>query len=174
MFVGVTRAEDALTISYAKYRDFRGQLSPTVPSQFLMELPRHEMHVVSPDRAVVADYPVDWDEFDDDAMDVDPDTLDEHESDVVIDVTESVDPAMPMLTTAASLAGENPNTAKQPPPRPDPNVFVQGMRVKHNEYGLGKIVALSGAGDGRTATVNFVTAGGKKFILSRSALQPLM
>src|SRR5687767_6232445 len=43
LFVGITRAEEELQISYAHYRSFRGRLWPTVPSPFLMELPRGEM-----------------------------------------------------------------------------------------------------------------------------------
>jgi DNA helicase-2/ATP-dependent DNA helicase PcrA len=43
LFVGITRAREELQLSYAQYRSFRGQTTPTVPSPFLMELPRHEM-----------------------------------------------------------------------------------------------------------------------------------
>ena len=181
MFVGVTRAEDALTISYAKYRDYRGQLSPTVPSSFLMELPRSDMYVVAPDAAPVdeysqeEEYPAEWDEFDgngedlnednlaDDAMEFDPSAFEEKP-----DKTDS-----PVIQTASALGGEESSTPAPEPKRADPNAFAQGMRVKHPQYGLGKVVALSGSGDSRTATVNFVTAGEKKFVLARSVLQPL-
>ncbi len=37
-FVGITRAKSRLSISYARYRTFRGQLMRTIPSQFLYEL----------------------------------------------------------------------------------------------------------------------------------------
>ena len=37
-FVGITRAEDNLNISYARYRTIRGQLLRSIPSQFLYEL----------------------------------------------------------------------------------------------------------------------------------------
>ena len=40
MFVGITRAQQELQISLARYRDFRGQRKPVIPSSFLMELPR--------------------------------------------------------------------------------------------------------------------------------------
>ena len=43
LFVGITRAREELQLSYAQYRAFRGQACPTVPSSFLMELPRREM-----------------------------------------------------------------------------------------------------------------------------------
>ena len=38
---------------------------------------------------------------------------------------------------------------------------------------IGKIMALSGAGARRVATVAFPTAGQKKFILANSALRPV-
>ena len=186
MFVGVTRAKDALTISYAKYRDYRGQLSPTIPSQFLMELPRNEMVVVGPGSTFAAD-PEEWDGIDegyeeevfsdddelaDDALDFDPSTFGDAEEEKSV---AEPSPAIPAaLTTAASLLDEQDEPEpKKAPPRPDPNLFVHGMRVNHPEYGLGKIIAMSGDGDGRTATVNFVTAGEKTFVLSRCVLQPM-
>src|SRR5688500_19329867 len=43
LFVGITRAQEELQLSYAQYRMFRGMTSPTIPSPFLMELPRQEM-----------------------------------------------------------------------------------------------------------------------------------
>ncbi len=48
------------------------------------------------------------------------------------------------------------------------------MVVRHPEYGLGKIIALSGAGPRRVATVAFASsAGQKKFVLSQSQLRPV-
>jgi DNA helicase-2/ATP-dependent DNA helicase PcrA len=48
------------------------------------------------------------------------------------------------------------------------------MVVTHPEYGLGKVVALSGARDQRRATVAFATAGQKTFVLSMSPLRPAL
>ncbi|MCK5644498.1 MAG: BamA/TamA family outer membrane protein, partial [Gammaproteobacteria bacterium] len=48
MFVGITRARQELQISMARYRDFRGQRKLTIPSSFLMELPRDEMELEHP------------------------------------------------------------------------------------------------------------------------------
>ena len=48
LFVGITRAREELHLSLATYREFRGQRRLTVPSQFLMELPRDEMEIVAP------------------------------------------------------------------------------------------------------------------------------
>ena len=45
-FVGITRAKEELQLSYAVTRDFRGVRRRTIPSSFLMEMPRHEMEMV--------------------------------------------------------------------------------------------------------------------------------
>ncbi len=47
MFVGITRAKQVLQISLAQYRDFRGRRQLTVPSSFLLELPRDEMELIN-------------------------------------------------------------------------------------------------------------------------------
>ena len=48
------------------------------------------------------------------------------------------------------------------------------MVVRHPEYGLGKVVALSGSGARRSATVAFASsAGQKKFMLAQSDLRPV-
>jgi DNA helicase-2/ATP-dependent DNA helicase PcrA len=70
------------------------------------------------------------------------------------------------LTTAAELAQGG------PPPPTAPDQFHQGMVVRHPEYGLGRVVALSGSGEGRKATVAFQT-GQRKFVIAQSPLRPV-
>ena len=62
-FVGITRAEKSLQLSYAVHRDFRGQRRRTVPSSFLLEMPRDEMELAH----VGSDhfYPPSWDDASD-------------------------------------------------------------------------------------------------------------
>jgi DNA helicase-2/ATP-dependent DNA helicase PcrA len=74
-----------------------------------------------------------------------------------------------MMQTAADLAGEK----RVERPTVSPEVFHQGMAVLHPEYGPGKIIALSGAGLRRVATVAFAANGQKKFILAQSPLRPI-
>ncbi|MDG2470184.1 MAG: UvrD-helicase domain-containing protein [Pirellulaceae bacterium] len=50
-FVGITRAMEELQISRSLYRSQKGRLWPTIPSTFLMELPREKMEVHEPRRA---------------------------------------------------------------------------------------------------------------------------
>ncbi len=152
MFVGITRAQEELYISHAEYRDFRGRRRLTIPSQFLMELPRNEMEVMrcgSPSPAAEKTY---------------------YELPVPEGASRSVrrrTAGVAQLTTAARLAGEASESV-------DPEQFHQGMLVLHGELGLGRIVALSGQGAARTATVRFLSNGcEKKFVLAAGKLQPL-
>jgi DNA helicase-2/ATP-dependent DNA helicase PcrA len=129
----------------------------TIPSQFLMELPREEMEVREAQAASSADQG---------------------------DFEDSVasgpyrEPALPAalvkraggvrLTTAAELAR---GSASAPV---SPDLFHHGMLVRHPNYGLGRIVALSGSGPGRKATVDFTSAVGRmKFVLEKSPLRPV-
>ena len=171
-FVGITRAEEELQLSYAVQRDFRGQRRRTVPSSFLMEMPREEMQVTQVHAA--QDH---WEEFewhhqdhqgDDFEDDVDFD-VEAFESDAAEKpVRDKWQLAAAQVTTAAQLAGAESAAAE----RVSPDVFTQGMAVVHPEHGLGKVVALSGAGKNRRATVRFATAGEKRFVLAHSPLRP--
>ena len=74
------------------------------------------------------------------------------------------------LTTAAELAGSR----RQLTGGLSPDAFFHGMRVRHPEYGLGTIVALSHEGTFRGATVEFddTAVGQRRFVLAHSPLQP--
>jgi DNA helicase-2/ATP-dependent DNA helicase PcrA len=176
LFVGITRAREELHLSRAMYREFRGQRRMTVPSQFLMELPREEMDLTEPAWASTdADMEqghVDYDEMgnepDADALDFDPEVL---EREAAAPEPRGSRHGPIKLTTAAELAGE---TATVFTRQVSPDDFAQGMLVRHPEYGVGTVIALSGSGDKRTATIEFLsTPGEKRFMLSKSRLQPV-
>ena len=81
---------------------------------------------------------------------------------------ETADVAAKVMTAAEMVSAAAP---KLPPV--DPELFELAMVVTHPEYGLGKIVALSGSRDKRTASVQFAgPAGEKKFRLAFSNLRP--
>jgi DNA helicase-2/ATP-dependent DNA helicase PcrA len=169
MFVGVTRAQQELQISLARYRDFRGQRKMTIPSSFLMELPRAEMEIASPelqlgrndesdDAESSHDFAFDetWCEEDDDGGD--------GASRVEAAVFRTV-----RLTTAAALADGG-----ETMPAVDANVFRQGMAVRHATFGPGRIIALGGTADCRTATIDFSPPIGRKRLpLAGGLLRPL-
>jgi DNA helicase-2/ATP-dependent DNA helicase PcrA len=47
------------------------------------------------------------------------------------------------------------------------------MAVSHPEYGLGKIVSVSGSGANQRAKVGFALSGEKTFYLAHSKLRPV-
>ncbi len=156
MFVGITRAQEELQISRAVYRDFRGQRKLAIPSRFLMELPRDEMEIVEREEDMVARFsppPV------------------EQPAGLPRGVVGSAGRTIsgPALMTAAEIA----NGGELPPV--DPEEFVRGQTVRHPQYGLGRIVALSGSGADRVAIVDFVAPlRQEKFVLSQSPLRPVL
>jgi DNA helicase-2/ATP-dependent DNA helicase PcrA len=175
MFVGITRAQQELQISHAKYRDFRGQRKMTVPSCFLMELPRLEMDVQFSEKL-----PMDFgrDSTGEEVHESYEEPIYRREDDGPKDTEsfrESVAPAEscecetispePMAREASCAAGNR---------RISPDDFSQGMKVEHPQYGIGEIVALSGAGPARQATVDFSAPTGRmKFLLAGCPLRPV-
>jgi DNA helicase-2/ATP-dependent DNA helicase PcrA len=168
-FVGMTRAKEELELSMATYREFRGQRRMSVPSPFLMELPRHDMHVVEPPRLQTAAW---------DAIDFAEDRAPPEMATAQLSAKVAVN-----LSTAAELhASQTAELTDEPAdahaqgssePAISPDDFHQGMVVRHPEYGLGKVIALGGTGVRRSATVAFASAAGqKKFMLSQSPLRP--
>lgn len=154
LFVGITRAEEELQISRADKRDFRGQRKVTIPSQFLMELPRGDMQIE--DRSgfgsssSYGSLPV------------------QVASSAVKPRGANVAASGIRLTTAAELAGEDPL------PPVDPDEFSQGMVIRHAQHGLGKVTALSGSGAERTATVDFIAPPARRrFMLAEGELRPI-
>jgi ATP-dependent DNA helicase UvrD/PcrA len=178
LFVGITRAEEELQLSYADYRMFRGQAAPTIPSPFLMELPRDEMQlsssITSRPRAR------DWEESQLPREEAEDLSHEEGDDSFDVDDFSQVEPEQakkkkaPVLvsgvTTAASLLAEQESGVRRVPP----SMFKHGMTVEHREYGLGTIISLSGEGPKRRATVRFSgRTGEKSFVLLHANLQPV-
>jgi DNA helicase-2/ATP-dependent DNA helicase PcrA len=156
LFVGITRAQQELQLSLARYRDFRGQRKLTIPSSFLMELPRMEMEI---DFAATDDVGRGWAEEERQEVRARPQA-----GPMPLPAALTV-----RLTTAAALAnGGRPTTPV------DPEVFRQGLWVVHATHGLGQIIALSGSAARRMATVDFSPpAGRQRLLLAEGSLQPV-
>jgi DNA helicase-2/ATP-dependent DNA helicase PcrA len=173
LFVGITRAREELQLSRAYYREFRGQRKMTVPSRFLMELPRDEMELDEPAAFEMGVLDSEYSQLADHAQDWElPDSLEfpplSASLSTPLAAPLETSPQRHSITTAAALAGD---TAVEHAVSPD--MFHQGMVVTHPEYGLGKIVALGGSREQRKATVAFASAAGQKtFVLSKSPLRP--
>ncbi|MEX2176917.1 MAG: UvrD-helicase domain-containing protein [Pirellulaceae bacterium] len=174
LFVGITRAREELQLSYAQYRSFRGLTSPTVPSPFLMELPRSEMELsdTASSRRTTPDWEAGFEPAaHQDAEDVSQLAGEDEFSQDIDQARPTGKRAAPVLTsgliTGADLLGQ------QTRPRVSPNVFTHGMVVDHPQYGSGTIVALSGEGPKRNAVVRFFgDAGERSFRLAFSPLVP--
>ena len=166
LFVGITRAEQELQLSYAAYRFMRGSQRMSIPSSFLMELPREEMEIHEPRGAARREF-VEYEEdagWHDEAQ-----AAHDQYDEPAVEVTVAT-PSTPRVMTAAEMLGE----VDAEHERVDPEVFVQGMLVSHPEHGLGKITALSGSGEKRSATIQFFdTSRQRRFRLIHSRLQPV-
>jgi DNA helicase-2/ATP-dependent DNA helicase PcrA len=144
-FVGITRAERELFLSHCRVREFRGQRQATIPSRFLAELPEEVVTVRD---------------------------LSEMSSSGSFTGFRRPEPRPPVpsggfrLTTAAALAGGVPFS-----PSDNLGVFQPGVRVMHPQYGLGRIVAIDGAGPDRKGKVAFAVGGERTFVLSKSPLK---
>src|SRR6185369_16366152 len=131
-FVGITRAMDELQLSYAVTRDFRGVRRRTIPSSFLMEMPRSEMEMVDSAPAFDPAAHLDWDEADDDGVhswedwqveSVSIEPADEDSTKPVISVTAASIKTAAMLEREAGAQSEDVEDL----PRVSPDVFKQGM-----------------------------------------------
>jgi DNA helicase-2/ATP-dependent DNA helicase PcrA len=162
-FVGMTRAQQELQISMAQYRAFRGARQSTVPSEFLLELPREELQYSEPSscehgsewkpggghEAEPAQQPV-W--SDDEFVQEDPEAA-----------------GRARLKTAAEMLDDGDSASEF-----SPNAFRPGMPVFHPEYGSGTIVAASGTGRKRTVSVRFRNEDvPKSFLVAHSPLAPI-
>ncbi|HMO14742.1 MAG TPA: UvrD-helicase domain-containing protein [Pirellulaceae bacterium] len=182
LFVGITRAQQRLHLSYSLTRFRRGANRMTMPCEFLMELPREEMNVMQPRSRGYAEpaYETDPHEIREVAFEfADGDADHEHSSQahpLNMPNTErergsKKRPRMPLspIVTATSLIGDETGTADPI----DPDTFEFGMIVSHPTYGTGKIVAMSGIGKKRQATISFFNGKRQTFRLSFSGLRPV-
>ena len=181
-----SRAEEELQISNAAYRFIRGNSELAIPSQFLMELPREEMEVFEPTSSPHIDET--WDdhaEEDDDAyvQDVVDDDLGDTEfEDPLVDEAiqhefeqqQGARPAVASVMTAAQLLGDALDGEPNKPTKIPPADYTEGMVVNHPEYGLGRIVKLTGKEDKRTASVQFFSPPSlRQYVLAFSSLVPV-
>jgi len=75
------------------------------------------------------------------------------------------------LTTAADLGS---GAAALPPTgSADLDALLPGVSVLHPEYGLGKIIAVEGAGPNRKGRVKFAVGPERTFVLGKSPLRPV-
>lgn len=192
LFVGITRAEKELQFSRCLNRFRRGSYWPAIPSRFLMELPRDEMEVFGVQHQQ-AGMTADDLQRAIDAMDISNETNYEDLPAIDINASEGVveamggalfssevpepkskakpkakKPSMASMMTGAELEKQHSTLAAD---RLDPEACKVGMDVEHVEYGVGKVIAMTGAGRKITATINFPQVGNKRIRLAFSNLR---
>ena len=151
-FVGITRARRELYISHCQLRDFRGSRSVAIPSIFLSELPDDES-IEALDLTDSGGYPT-------------------ARIRRALEPTPGANQTGFKLITAADLRGGS-KAGTQPPASTTGSSWTTGMMVVHPEYGIGRITALAGMGEGRKAKIAFTVGGERTFLLSKTPLRPL-
>ena len=167
LFVGITRAKEWLQLSCCKRRSVRGDIRPVIPSPFLNELPIDEM------RRVESTVQRDWFDEEDDLDQSYPDSWDlpdegGEDSNVIHETGPSMDDEVCQLpeeeraqrnkkSKASELATELKTAADMLSAKPKPplSAYREGAMVRHDEYGEGLIIAVSGRGPKRLAKVAF-------------------
>lgn len=187
LFVGITRARDQLQLSYARRRSFRDTESPGIPSSFLMELPRAEMHwadqsepdhyASDPDMGDFDDYAQVSARWHDEEFNQLPDS-NAHEShgDVTLDddacqLPPEELPARILSKFSGRLMSGSQIADQKIGSTVNDAAFSVGRIVSHPTYGSGRIVAASGRGPKRSVTVDFFSSGQQRdFRLSHAQL----
>ena len=144
-YVGMTRAENKLYLSSARFRRFFGNMDQQVsePSRFLAEIPEQLVEEVGERRRKPAV------KFEGTSYD-------------------TVDAVMKVLGGGEKKA---PSTFRPEQKKKPAGSWTLGTRVKHAKYGYGTILRTEGAGDDLKLTVSFISHGLKKMIARYAELE---
>ena len=142
-YVAVTRAEKNVWLTYANHRYRFGQLVSNEPSRFLEELPESFVDLSKAKKAR----------------------------------NKAMAGERPRMTTFISQKKtSNPNLRKKAPADPNfkpdsPSDMEEGMKVKHQRFGIGTITKLEGPMANKIATISFGGLGNKKIMLNYAKLK---
>ena len=155
-YVALTRAQKAVTVSYAQNRRKWGSEESNRPSRFLREIDR-KYYAVAPDN-------------DSNRYDQFPQTKfrkSDFETYRQPRPQPAAAPPRPVRPTPSSPA-HTPSPGFAPSPIADLQV---GQRVEHDRFGYGKILSLEGDGPNRKAVVDFENSGQKTLLLKFAKLR---
>jgi DNA helicase II / ATP-dependent DNA helicase PcrA len=145
-FVGMTRAMEELHLSHARMREFRGSNRLVIPSEFLDQLPTDGVEIIDLSSGGSAPAIQEWRGGSRAAAEAWADAGVEH--------------AMP-----DAMPREFGRSAKE-----DSGGYAEGMLVRHDIYGHGRVTELSGYGVMRKVRVRFSGLGEKTFVISKAKL----
>lgn len=151
-YVGMTRAKDHLTVTYASNRRFYGAegYEGTRPSRFLAEIPDHLVEEVQA-YGVRGKAPVLWD-----------------------DAANSIENIEKFLKDRGREPSPRRNSSGltfDAPRAASSHRWKLGIQVRHAKYGLGTVVACEGDGEDSKVTVSFPGYGRKKLVERYASLE---
>lgn len=152
MYVGLTRAEKRVILTYAAQRTLHGRTETTMPSQFIEEIPAHLLRrsgVAAGGSALVNNRLTSWGKSD------------------FNNLPRPNEAAKPTFASASNGNGSSARVEKAPQ-------FKVGDKIRHQSYGEGFVVAASAnGGAGEWVEVAFLEgdAGKKKLIVAFANLE---
>jgi DNA helicase II / ATP-dependent DNA helicase PcrA len=146
-YVGMTRAENKLYLSSARYRRYFGNMDQQLaePSRFLAEVPEQLVEEVGERRRRPTMAKYEGASYD------------------------TVDAVMKLL--GGNEKKSTPAYMPEAPKRKPAGTWALGTRVKHAKYGYGTILRTEGSGDDLKLTVSFISHGLKKMIARYAELE---
>jgi DNA helicase-2/ATP-dependent DNA helicase PcrA len=145
-FVGMTRAMEELHLSHARMREFRGSNRLVIASEFLDQLPADGVEIIDLSSGSSATAIQQWRGGSRAAADAWADAGVEH----AIPDNSAYDFGQAVVEDSGS--------------------YAEGMLVRHDIYGHGRITELSGYGIMRKVRVRFSGLGEKTFVISKAKL----
>ncbi|HLE56018.1 MAG TPA: 3'-5' exonuclease, partial [Rhodothermia bacterium] len=155
LYVGITRAEQYLFLSSARSRFRFGQSQSSVPSRFLEEMDSTVLHSeTGRDFHEASTY----------------DHLPHRRQFAYRESARRYRPPIDDFDNPSDQLDELDDAASDTPAE----LIVAGMRVKHELFGSGKVLAIEGKGDQARATVFFNRVGQKKLVLKFAKLRQIV
>ncbi len=149
-FVGITRAMRHLLITSAARRTSRGLIERTIPSRFLDELPKDQIEVV--DRSV---------EMGDESDELETSGWGRSAADRRPARRASNGTSLDRAARGSRGSGAAPAEAP----------FPVGAKVRHPQFGVGKVASFQGRGVNLRAVIEFRDAGTKTLVLQYARLE---
>ncbi|MDE0268364.1 MAG: UvrD-helicase domain-containing protein [Acidimicrobiaceae bacterium] len=163
-YVGITRAMRLLTVTYARCRQLYGSTQFNQPSRFLAEIPDDLIvyidkwyRQVTSDRQTTDDCPTDI-------------RSGLHAVDRPGQLAERIRAARRAKTAGVGY-GYSPSSGFQRQPRAGLMKLRVGDDVRHEHWGEGVVMSVSGSGNSAEAVIRFLSEGEKRLLLSFAPLE---
>ena len=144
-FVGMTRAKEKLYLSHSRLREFRGQTLYAVPSMFLEELPSEGVQALDLSYSGAGK----------------PRPSDAWRGGSSASVQGWHDAGIPMRGSPVLDTKASPITGQ---------AYAEGMLVRHDLYGMGKVIYVGGHGAMRKIKIRFKAGGERTFVADKARL----